>query len=142
MQLIKPLHRLNMEFDLQSLFGRHVQSCTHWMMRPRNPPPRIWARIRGRYWSAKIEDRSLRPPESLRTNRQYAEVKSHLSVVNRTFLFMFSIVHINPEILIFARFDGTKGWLWSDTSCGLKLNYICQHSEFFMFILLDIYVIY
>ena len=28
-----------------------------------------------------------------------------------------------------ARFDGTKGWLWSDTSCGLKLNYICQHSE-------------
>jgi len=26
-----------------------------------------------------------------------------------------------------ARFDGTKGWLWSDTSCKLKLNYICQH---------------
>jgi len=26
-----------------------------------------------------------------------------------------------------ARFDGTKGWLWSDTSCNLKLNYICQH---------------
>lgn len=26
-----------------------------------------------------------------------------------------------------ARFDGTKGWLWSDTNCGLKLNYICQH---------------
>jgi len=26
-----------------------------------------------------------------------------------------------------ARFDGTKGWLWSDTSCQLKLNYICQH---------------
>ena len=28
-----------------------------------------------------------------------------------------------------ARFDGTKGWLWSDTSCQLKLNYICQHSK-------------
>ena len=28
-----------------------------------------------------------------------------------------------------ARFDGTKGWLWSDTNCGLKLNYICQHRE-------------
>lgn len=27
-----------------------------------------------------------------------------------------------------ARFDGTKGWLWSDTNCGLKLNYICQHT--------------
>jgi len=26
-----------------------------------------------------------------------------------------------------ARFDGTKGWLWSDTSCSLNLNYICQH---------------
>jgi len=26
-----------------------------------------------------------------------------------------------------ARFDGTKGWLWSDTNCNLKLNYICQH---------------
>ena len=28
-----------------------------------------------------------------------------------------------------ARFDGTKGWLWSDTNCGLKLNFICQHRE-------------
>ncbi|XP_040572693.1 CUB and sushi domain-containing protein 3 isoform X2 [Lepeophtheirus salmonis] len=27
-----------------------------------------------------------------------------------------------------ARFDGTKGWLWSDTNCALRLNYICQHS--------------
>ncbi len=26
-----------------------------------------------------------------------------------------------------ARFDGTKGWLWSDTNCGLKLNFVCQH---------------
>jgi len=26
-----------------------------------------------------------------------------------------------------ARFDGTKGWLWSDTSCQERLNYICQH---------------
>jgi hypothetical protein len=31
-------HRLNMEFDLLSLFGPHVHSCTHWL-RPRNPPP-------------------------------------------------------------------------------------------------------
>ncbi len=23
-------HRLNMELDLQSLFGLHVHSCTHW----------------------------------------------------------------------------------------------------------------
>ena len=28
-----------------------------------------------------------------------------------------------------ARFDGTKGWLWSDTNCRLNLNFICQHSE-------------
>ncbi|KAK2708463.1 uncharacterized protein LOC136028340 isoform X2 [Artemia franciscana] len=26
-----------------------------------------------------------------------------------------------------ARFDGTKGWLWSDTNCNLKLHFICQH---------------
>jgi len=26
-----------------------------------------------------------------------------------------------------ARFDGTKGWLWSDTSCERNLNFICQH---------------
>jgi hypothetical protein len=31
-------HRLNMELDLQSLFGLHVPSCTYWP-RPRNPPP-------------------------------------------------------------------------------------------------------
>jgi hypothetical protein len=30
-------HRINMELDLQSLFGLHVHSCTHWL-RPRNPP--------------------------------------------------------------------------------------------------------
>ncbi len=29
---------LSMELDLQSLFGLHVHSCTHWL-RPRNPPP-------------------------------------------------------------------------------------------------------
>ncbi len=28
----------NMELDLQSLFGLHVHSCTHWL-RPRNSPP-------------------------------------------------------------------------------------------------------
>ncbi|KAI8431175.1 hypothetical protein MSG28_001214 [Choristoneura fumiferana] len=26
-----------------------------------------------------------------------------------------------------ARFDGSKGWLWADTECEAKLNYICQH---------------
>ncbi|XP_050542396.1 uncharacterized protein LOC126906135 [Daktulosphaira vitifoliae] len=26
-----------------------------------------------------------------------------------------------------ARFDGAKGWLWSDTNCNAQLNYICQH---------------
>jgi hypothetical protein len=56
-----------MELDLQSLFGLHVHSCTHWL-RHRNPPPpfpRIWTHIRGRYWSAKIDDISLRPPAAI-----------------------------------------------------------------------------
>ncbi|GLV45530.1 uncharacterized protein CBL_02550 [Carabus blaptoides fortunei] len=26
-----------------------------------------------------------------------------------------------------ARYDGSKGWLWSDTNCNTNLNYICQH---------------
>nr|CAD7429804.1 unnamed protein product [Timema monikensis] len=26
-----------------------------------------------------------------------------------------------------ARYDGSKGWLWSDTNCNSNLNYICQH---------------
>lgn len=29
-----------------------------------------------------------------------------------------------------ARFDGTKGWLWSDTDCNMHLNYICQHRKY------------
>ncbi|CAB3226423.1 unnamed protein product [Arctia plantaginis] len=26
-----------------------------------------------------------------------------------------------------ARFDGSKGWLWADTECQARMNYICQH---------------
>ncbi len=43
--------------------GLHMYSCTHWL-RPRIPPsPRLWThlRVRGRYWSAKIDDISLWP---------------------------------------------------------------------------------
>jgi hypothetical protein len=36
--LDKLTHGLNMELDLQSLFGLLVNSCTHWL-RPRNPSP-------------------------------------------------------------------------------------------------------
>ncbi len=62
-------HRLNMELDLHSLFRLHVHSCTHWL-RPRNnpPPPRIWAHMQGRYWSAEIDDISSWPPESPSTS--------------------------------------------------------------------------
>ncbi len=35
-------HRLNMELDLQSIFGLHVHSCTHLLRLP-NPPNPIWA---------------------------------------------------------------------------------------------------
>lgn len=28
-----------------------------------------------------------------------------------------------------TRYDGAKGWLWSDTNCNMPLNYICQHRE-------------
>ncbi|XP_011313896.1 uncharacterized protein [Fopius arisanus] len=26
-----------------------------------------------------------------------------------------------------ARYDGSRGWLWSETPCSSRLNYICQH---------------
>ncbi len=54
-------HRFNVELDLQSkgLLGLHVHSCT--LAETPQPPPllRIWTHIRGRYWSAKIDDLSL-----------------------------------------------------------------------------------
>ncbi len=52
---------LNMELDLQSLFGllcTAVNSLAE-TPQPPTPPPRIWAHIRGRNWSAKIDDISL-----------------------------------------------------------------------------------
>lgn len=33
-----------------------------------------------------------------------------------------------------SRFDGARGWLWSDTNCDATLNFICQHrKEFLLF---------
>ncbi len=57
--LVNQHRRFNMEFDLQSLFGL---LCTGVLFGwdPATPPlPRIWALIRGRYRSAKIDDISL-----------------------------------------------------------------------------------
>lgn len=30
-----------------------------------------------------------------------------------------------------ARYDGSKGWLWSDTNCNAQINFICQHRKCF-----------
>jgi predicted RNase H-like nuclease (RuvC/YqgF family) len=56
-------HRLNIEVDLQCLFWLNVtcdvHSRTHWLETQQFPPPpspRIWSRIGGRYWSAKLDD--------------------------------------------------------------------------------------
>jgi hypothetical protein len=46
-------HKLKIELDLQSLFGLLCITTET------PPPSRIWAQIRGRYWSAKIDDISL-----------------------------------------------------------------------------------
>lgn len=29
-----------------------------------------------------------------------------------------------------ARFDGAKGWLWSETNCNAQINFICQHRSY------------
>jgi hypothetical protein len=47
-----------MELDLKSLFGAPC-ACAKLFSLAEMPPPRIWAHIRGRYWSAKIDDISL-----------------------------------------------------------------------------------
>ncbi len=60
-------HRLNMEVDLQSLFGLHVTWCAHCtaVLIDRTPatpslhPPAFGLVLRGRYCSAKIDDISL-----------------------------------------------------------------------------------
>jgi hypothetical protein len=50
--------RLNIDFDLQSLFASLAQlySLAETQQTPPPPTPRIWVNIRGRYWSAKIDD--------------------------------------------------------------------------------------
>jgi hypothetical protein len=55
------MHGLNMELYLQSYLGSYVQlySLTETSQLPSFP--RICAHIRGRYWSAKIDDISLQP---------------------------------------------------------------------------------
>ncbi len=51
------LHFLKLELDLQILLGL---LCTAVLIGgDPAPPPRIWAHLRGRYWSAKIDDISL-----------------------------------------------------------------------------------
>ncbi len=56
-------HRLNMELDLHSLLGLPRTAAVYSLAEtPQLPPPpslRIWAQIRGRYWSEKIDDISL-----------------------------------------------------------------------------------
>jgi hypothetical protein len=55
-----PKHRLNMEFRYPKFIlapCHHVHSSPHWLLRPRCPP--VPPHIRGRYWSARIDDISL-----------------------------------------------------------------------------------
>jgi hypothetical protein len=49
-----------MELDLQSLFGLHVHSCTHWLrLRNSPPPPHLGLYTRVLLVSQKIDDISL-----------------------------------------------------------------------------------
>jgi hypothetical protein len=50
-----------MELDLQSLFGLHAHSISHWL-RPRKPFPRILGSYMITLLVAKIDDISLWPP--------------------------------------------------------------------------------
>ncbi len=50
------------ELDLQSLFGSMCTAVLIGWDTATPPPPRSWAHMRGRYWSAKMDDTSLWPP--------------------------------------------------------------------------------
>ncbi len=56
--------------DLQSLFGLHVHSSTHWLRPRQPPPPRI---LGGRYWSAKVDDIPLWPPVCTCSSKELEE---------------------------------------------------------------------
>jgi hypothetical protein len=59
-RIIPDSHRLNMELDLQSLFGLHVHSCTHWLRPPQLPPSHAFGLIyEGAIGKAKIDEISL-----------------------------------------------------------------------------------
>ncbi len=69
-----------MELDIQSLFGLYEHSCNHWLRNwdPTTPlSARILAHIRGRYWSAKIDDISLWPPAKPQRYLAYTEDQEH-----------------------------------------------------------------
>ncbi len=76
------------------LFGFHMHRCTNWL-RPHNPhgpanlphSPLIWARLRGRYWSAKICRRHL-----LMTSLVICNVELHRLI--------FRLSRIKMEILL------------------------------------------
>jgi hypothetical protein len=54
MRLDQDIHSVNQRLNMEFNWAPGC-SFTHWL-RPRNSPlPRIWAHIRGRYWSAKID---------------------------------------------------------------------------------------
>jgi hypothetical protein len=56
-------NRLNIELDLTKVIWVPFAQLYSLAETPHPPPPRIWAHIRGRYWSAKIDDISLLSPE-------------------------------------------------------------------------------
>jgi hypothetical protein len=98
-----------MELDLQSLFGLHVHSCTH-CCDPATSLPRIWAHIRGRYWSAKIDDISLWPPDLFLTRCLANHFLSYWAfLANRMFL--------HTQGLITNQFIPTRIYNQSDYSC-------------------------
>ncbi len=69
--------------------SRDVHSCTHW---PR-PPPRIWTRIRGRYWSAtSLYDRVNHGSMSVRA---FGPDTSHEGEIRQPGLM------IHPELLVY-----------------------------------------
>ncbi len=72
--------------------SRDVHSCTHWLTEAPQflPPPAFGLVLRGRYWSAKIDDISLQPPASRPWNNKKDEY--------HVFCYRMNWVHACPSL--------------------------------------------
>ncbi len=123
-------HRLKMELDLHSLFGllcTNVLIC--WDPQPPPPTPRIWAHIRGRCWSAKI-DISFNLPDQY---TEYIEERppppfscEHKAKKSKVFLTGNQVISV--MLCVWASADGSWRGSGKDAWVGCRAAHVWEWS--------------